>query len=445
MKKNIICFCAGFILLLILVLLAGTAGMRKINTFADKVRILGEVYFPRQHAVLNMKNINGLYVSAVRNHVSWKLEKYLDAALFSDSALSFESISEKIDENISQYVSLADSQQQLDWADELKQRYVRASMLAQKIVRTTNRSSAHGNLMDNKSKINLLVLTFENEIHAIDIFIENTLQRQCFADIDMHMNQAQRIRNESIRTMAFLISVDLLLGLLIAGYVIGYFIKSQRHREYLVQAMVRSEEKERQNLSFQVHNQMGQDLSALRIHLGVLERRIGPGKELEDCKSVIKNLLERMHNISDMLFPPELEDLGIEAMLENLVAQYKGFAEFDIQLLTGKCGDIIEPEKGLALYRVAQEALTNVTRHSKARQVKLTLESGNKSIVLSVSDDGCGFNTAVFGEMFKAYRKDGILHMGITSLKERIDILGGRLDVSSMPGHGTIVRVEFPL
>lgn len=445
MKKINLGLTLGFVALLLLLLLIGGAGVHHINVLTDKISILGSQHFPKQKAIVNMKNVNGLYAAGVRNYVSWKLSKYLDAARFSISVGEVEQNIASFRVYVDKYVESADTQQEKEWGAAILLRHKQTAAVGKRVLNTVNRSVRLGKEDANRNKIQLLLLTFENEIYKINQFIEENIERQSLADIDLQIKNAEQARVKRIRELSLGLCIAFLLGTVVAAYVLRRLYIEQMRRELLVNHMVCAEERERQNLSFQVHNQMGQDLSALKIYFGLIEKKTGKSQELEDSKKIVERLIERMHNVSELLCPPELEELGFAAMLEGLIQQYSRLMEAEFNLKVAEDLPQLSTENGLALYRVVQEALTNILKHAQAKKVDVAIEILDQKAVVSIADNGCGFDTSVLKNILRLYRDDGVVHMGLLSLKERIEILNGEMTIFSNLGEGTVIKVLLPL
>jgi len=161
---------------------------------------------------------------------------------------------------------------------------------------------------------------------------------------------------------------------------------------------------------------------------------------LEESIEAVERVLEQVHDLSLNLRPSMLDDLGLEPALRwytNRQASAGGIhARFRAEPLDRRLESIIETE----CFRVAQEALTNVVRHAKARQVTVELKQLDGQLHLSVKDDGRGFDVSTLRD--QAVRGASL---GLLSMEERASLAGGGLELISAPGEGTEVRAWFPL
>ena len=209
----------------------------------------------------------------------------------------------------------------------------------------------------------------------------------------------------------------------------------------LSERVMKIQRDERDSIARELHDELGQSLTALKVNLQILEPYCTGGEaedHLAEALMIVGRSLEQVRGMMLDLRPPALEELGLAAVLESHLAQQAEAAgwnaHFDASALAGR----LRPELENACYRVAQEALTNVMRHAGARQVWVVLGLNGGQVELSVRDDGAGFDVAA--------ASDGSLaqSFGLTGMHERARQMGGRLSIRSAPGCGTEVRASFP-
>jgi len=208
-----------------------------------------------------------------------------------------------------------------------------------------------------------------------------------------------------------------------------------------------AEEDERRRLARELHDDFGQRLSALEIETGSLYRKLSQGTgtgvvaeavaDVERLARGLGKLSDDTRHLSHRLHPAGLERLGLVAALEAHTTELAERTGFAVRL-TARAGDDspLPATAALCLYRVAQEALANASRHSGARQAHLTLVREAGEIRLAVADDGVGFDRE------QARKRAGL---GLASMEERAHLSGGRLRVASAPGMGTEIEVVLPL
>lgn len=211
----------------------------------------------------------------------------------------------------------------------------------------------------------------------------------------------------------------------------------------LSQRLIEIQETERRHLARELHDEIGQALTATKLNLESLAREAEPAarsKRTTDSIAMVEHLLQTVRNLSLNLRPPMLDDLGLVAALRWLLDQHARTTGREVNFNHMLLDDRFTPVIETACFRVAQEALTNVTRHSKARTVQVELRQEERRLTLSVRDDGTGFN--VVDARHRA-TKGGSL--GLLGMEERVTFTGGQLSVTSSAEGGTELRAWFPL
>jgi two-component system, NarL family, sensor histidine kinase UhpB len=200
-------------------------------------------------------------------------------------------------------------------------------------------------------------------------------------------------------------------------------------------------EGERLRIARELHDEVGQSLTALVLQLEALARQAPPGlrEQVEETREVARDTVEDVREIAYGLRPEALDDFGLRAALVTLGSS---FAErTGLQLRANVAAELppLDRDRELAIYRVAQESLTNVARHAWARSVELGLERRNGALELRVRDDGVGVGGAALETAA------GAGGSGIRGMRERALLVGGQLDVSRASPSGTEVRLTVPL
>lgn len=200
-------------------------------------------------------------------------------------------------------------------------------------------------------------------------------------------------------------------------------------------------ETERRQLARELHDEIGQALTAAKINLQTVQRYPEPDtivERLDESIAVVDNALMQVRSMSLELRPPLLDDLGLDAALRWLAEQQSRRAGLRIEL-QGAATTRYPSEVETACFRVAQEALTNVVRHARARSVVMKLEAIGGMLHLRVKDDGGGFDV-------QAARRRGMTgdSLGLVGMEERAILVGGEIEWHSAPG-ATEVHAWFPL
>jgi len=219
-------------------------------------------------------------------------------------------------------------------------------------------------------------------------------------------------------------------------------------RSQLLEQAIAAQEEERRRIARELHDQTGQALTSLLVWLRALEgEEDGPGgitispERLGEIKAIVADTLDGVRDLALELRPSVLDDLGLVPALQRMVrtCQERYSLAIDFQPV-GMEGIRLPSTVETALYRIVQGALTNAIRHAGARAVSLLLEVRAGAVVAIVEDDGCGFDA---GHLMSDPAHEGWL--GLYGMRERAELLGGRLTIESAPGAGTTVFVEVPL
>jgi signal transduction histidine kinase len=214
-------------------------------------------------------------------------------------------------------------------------------------------------------------------------------------------------------------------------------------RRRLLKRVITVQEKERKRIALELHDQMGQILTSVIMNLSVLGEADSVAQfrdGLSDLREMAAQVLRQVHDLALELRPSVLDDLGLLPALRQL---HKGFRDrfhlmIDFQVL-GLDGQRLSSTIDTALYRIVQEALTNVARHAEAQSVSVLLEYRDDSVRLIVEDDGVGFDVATIVDAQARER------LGLYGMRERAVLLGGTLTIESLPGTGTAIFVDIPL
>lgn len=212
----------------------------------------------------------------------------------------------------------------------------------------------------------------------------------------------------------------------------------ERQIRQLATQMVHVEEAERQRISQELHDEAGQSLLCLRLRLEMLEQAEDAEqlrRGLREARRMVEHSIEEIRRVVADLSPAVLEHLGLEAALRRLVARFE--RTYGIRAILNMRLDHEVPKRlQRVLYRLVQECLTNAGKHSRARSLNLSLRSDDKRVSLHVEDDGVGFRVA---EALAASRG-----FGLRGIRDRVELLGGRLELRSAPGGGASVRIVLP-
>jgi len=218
---------------------------------------------------------------------------------------------------------------------------------------------------------------------------------------------------------------------------------SERLRQ-LSRRLIDIQETERRHLARELHDEIGQPRTATKLHLQNLQAtrssELEEHKRIADAVALVHGLLQTVRSLSLNLRPPMLDDLGLVAALRWLLDQHGRTTGQTVRFEHDIFQERLDPVLETTCFRIAQEAITNVSRHAGADCVVLRLRREVGALVLSVCDNGRGFDTA--SALGRAARGESL---GLVSMEERVSLAGGRFELSSTIGQGTELTARFPL
>jgi two-component system sensor histidine kinase UhpB len=220
--------------------------------------------------------------------------------------------------------------------------------------------------------------------------------------------------------------------------------RSAAEHQALSRRLVELQESERRQLSRELHDRVGQNLTALRINLDILQTALassGSGEvraRVDDSAALLESTMDTIENVMSELRPPMLDDHGLAAALDWHASKFSMRTGIAVAVTGSEPAVRPAPQVEIALFRIAQEALNNVAKHARARHVEIALDHANGVCVMSVQDDGIGFDRV---EASSDKPKPGL---GMVTMRERAQAVGGRFEVQALPGRGTRLTVRVP-
>lgn len=206
----------------------------------------------------------------------------------------------------------------------------------------------------------------------------------------------------------------------------------------LSKALIRSQEHERRRIASDLHDEIGQALTALNINLQVLRENHRGHHRFEESLELSGSILAQVRELAVNLRPQLLDEFGIAEAVRIYAerqAERNGWAlTFELSGEWNTCTD----ETAVTCFRIIQESLTNTARHAKADLVTVSLAFLECTVNVAVEDNGVGFDLQM------AFSKERVHGTGLTGMRERVDLAGGRLTLTTSPGHGTRIRAEIP-
>lgn len=214
----------------------------------------------------------------------------------------------------------------------------------------------------------------------------------------------------------------------------------ERQRRRLLARLLAAEEEERKRIAADLHDDPVQLLVAIGMRLATLRRRVdeeGIGAQLEELEEAVGQCSARLRGMVFELYPPELSSRGLGDAIDDVLKKFASEAGLVVRLANGLRSEPTAETCAIA-YRLVLEALTNVRKHARASRVEVELAESAGQLTIRVEDDGLGFDP------------DGPVvvrpgHIGLKSMADRAELVGGHLRVDSAPGRGTVVQIRLPL
>jgi signal transduction histidine kinase len=204
-------------------------------------------------------------------------------------------------------------------------------------------------------------------------------------------------------------------------------------------------EEERKQISRELHDEIGQSLTGINITLETLTKAAtvntrGLKKKIARTQQLVEKSMQAVHRFARQLRPPILDDLGLIPALSSQVKEFMRRARIRIRFTAVAAVERLDSQKRTVLYRVAQEALTNMTRHAQATlaSVRITRRPDG-AICMEIHDNGRSFRVQ------RVLRGKGSRRLGLLGMRERVEMVGGRFSVESAPGRGTTIRALIPV
>jgi signal transduction histidine kinase len=283
----------------------------------------------------------------------------------------------------------------------------------------------------------------------------NQLARQATAlnerDLDAGEERLQAVQAQFRRRETIISVVALILGGIVAGIIISRVQRLEKEAEARYQEMeearrelrllsdrlVTAQEEERRNLSHELHDEIGQAMSAMLVELGRLEAAPPDSEAHRERLAAVRRMAEEsvglVRNTALLLRPSMLDDLGLVPALKWQAREVTRRTGLKVKMIAGEIAEDLLDSHRTCVYRVVQEALNNCARHSQATLVRVVVRQDADGLSASVQDDGLGFDPS---------QEKGL---GLLGMEERVERLGGRFRMESQPGRGALLTIHFPL
>jgi signal transduction histidine kinase len=218
----------------------------------------------------------------------------------------------------------------------------------------------------------------------------------------------------------------------------------QEQLRLLSRQLLSAQEEERKMISRELHDQIAQTLTGINIRLAALKTEAtlnnkGLEKKISSTQKLVEKSVDIVHRFARELRPTVLDDLGLIPALHSFIKSFAKRTGVRASLTAFAAVERLDTAKRTVLFRVAQEALTNVARHAQASRVEVSIQKLPDCICMKIKDDGKSFNVE------RAFHANGGKHLGLLGMRERLEMVGGKFVVESSPGKGTTVQAQIPL
>jgi signal transduction histidine kinase len=353
-----------------------------------------------------------------------------------------------VDRALQQYVPVFDSPGERDHLERLRQEIddFRATML-EVLPNEGYGGPAEARLVLQRRIVprREVVIRVSEEVQALNraAFVQ---QQSAIAEI--HRTSQRRIWQE----LGLALAASLGIALLATVYAsrLENQLQDQRARDAqnthdlqrLSAKLITAQEEERRSIARELHDEVGQVLTAIKVELVVAKHAIesagASAQALEDVRSLTDGALHTVRDLSHFLHPAILDDLGLPAAIDWCLRAFGKRHGILVDLLHEGMSERLAPEIEAAAFRIVQEALTNIARHAEARACRVYLQRLTNTVLITIEDDGAGFDVAA------TRRADVRSGLGLLGIRERVSQLRGTLRLESAAGKGTRLTVELP-
>lgn len=220
---------------------------------------------------------------------------------------------------------------------------------------------------------------------------------------------------------------------------------SQNNLKDLSQRLIKAQETEREWIAREIHDDLGQSLVTSKILIQSINSEINSTNPAlkKSCQTIIEyhdTIIDKIHNISSTLRPPTLREFGLTKAIKLMVDEFNQSKDVRVKLNSCKLENLEFQGEQINLYRIIQEALTNMVKHAQASETKITIKKKNGRLQVTIEDNGRGISLTKKEKLGK-----NLGGIGLSTMEERAMILGGELRVTNNDGQGTTVALDIPI
>lgn len=221
--------------------------------------------------------------------------------------------------------------------------------------------------------------------------------------------------------------------------------ESQQRLRHLSSQLLAAQEIERRNIAMEIHDQTGPNLAVLKIQLKSVAEKLRKDQgrlkaAINETMNLLNLIIQDLRRLSRDLHPALIEEMRLRRTLQWMLKDFQKHFDIEILMDLDDIDDQVSRDKQIIIYRIIQEALNNIQKHAQANRVDVVVKKQNDQIFFRIEDDGNGFD---FKEAINRHVTER--GMGLPALFERVNMLGGNLDISSRKGHGTRISFAIPL
>jgi signal transduction histidine kinase len=349
---------------------------------------------------------------------------------------------------LEQYVPVLDSPEERDRLARLRREVNEFEVTMSNVLATDSRrwpTDARLLLRDQVVPRREVVIRVSEEVQALNrsAFVQ---QQQAMAGV---YGSTQRLAWESLGVA---LAASFGIGLLATLYAgrLEHRIRQQQLKDVenardlqdLSAKLITAQEEERRNIARELHDEVGQVLTAIKVELAVAQHAIANTGEaahiLDDVRSIADGALATVRDLSHLLHPALLDDLGLPSAVEWYLRGFGKRHGVRVEVLHDRMDERLASEVEAAAFRIIQEALTNVAKHARATACRVYLQRLPNTVLITIEDDGVGFDSI---EPERVGERRGL---GLIGIRERVSQLRGTLRVETAPGKGTRLTVELP-
>lgn len=221
--------------------------------------------------------------------------------------------------------------------------------------------------------------------------------------------------------------------------------ESQSRLQLLSSHLLNVQEKEWRRLAFELHDDLGQSLTVLKLKLRDIKKRqtadsVGLNVDCDHVNAYVDHIIDKVRRLSHDLCPSCIEDLGLDESIIMLAEEFSRHTHLKVTIETEAIGDLFQFQDQTYIYRIVQESLNNIQKHANARNVSIKVERRRSHVDIQIADDGIGFNKEGNG-----VKRENQFGLGLTAMEERARMIGGKMNVCTTIGSGTRIEVNVPI